>query len=77
MSNIEHAEQLILHTAKDAAESPGSYRAQLHDTLCFLLYEYPLAVHVAICVPCARRRAVKGKSVYCANAKALLKETKP
>ena len=75
MNNVEHAEQLILDTAKDAAESPGSYRAQLHNTLRFLLYEYPLAVHVEICVPCARRRAVKGKSVYCARAKAL-KEVK-
>ena len=71
MNNVEHAEQLILDTAKDAAESPGSYRAQLHNTLRFLLYEYPLAVHVDICVPCARRRVVKGKAVYCAKAKAL------
>ena len=75
MNNIEHAEQLILDTAKDAKESPGSYRAQLHNTLRFLLYECPLAVHVDVCVPCARRRAVKGKSVYCVKAQALLKET--
>ena len=72
MNNIGHAKQLILDTANDAAESPGSYRAQLHNTLRFLLYEYPLAAHVDVCVPCARRREVKGKSVYCAKAEALL-----